>query len=101
MLALGEIGPEAKAGVPALIEALGADLIFSKALAAQALGRIGPEAKAAIPRLIEIHNDIQNTERASFAEAIRAIDLGAALRGGPIECPSTRRLTAVSALGEV
>ena len=49
---------------------------------AQALGRIGPEAKAAIPRLIEIHNDIQNTERGSFAKAIKAIDPGAALRRG-------------------
>jgi HEAT repeat protein len=80
--ALREIGPEAKAGVPALIEALGAESIFEKAIAAQALGRIGPEAKAALPRLIEIHNDIHNTERKSFAQAIKAIDPDAALRAG-------------------
>ncbi len=74
VLALGEIGPEAKGGVPAMIEALNADTIWGKAVVAQAIGHVGPGAKAAIPRLIDIHNDLYNTERASFAEAIKAID---------------------------
>lgn len=82
VIALGEIGQEAEAGVPALIEALGVESIFGKAIASQALGRIGPKAKAAIPRLIEIHNDIHNTERESFAQAIKAIEPEAALREG-------------------
>ncbi len=82
VLALGEIGPEAKAGVPALIEALNADSIYGKAVVAEAIGKIGPGAKAAIPRLIDIFNDIYNTERATFAKAIMAIDAEAAAREG-------------------
>lgn|GEM_PF-6425420 len=68
--------------MPALIEALEVESLFGKAGTAQALGRIGPEAKAALPRLIEIHNDIHNTERRSFARAIKAIDPEAARRAG-------------------
>ena len=45
VLVLGEIGPPAKAGVPALIEALNADSIFGKAVVAQALGHIGPSTR--------------------------------------------------------
>ena len=81
-LALGEIGPDAKAGVPALIEALNADSIYGKAVVAEAIGKIGPGAKAAIPRLIDIFNDIYNTERATFAKAIIAIDAEAAASVG-------------------
>jgi HEAT repeat protein len=82
VIALGEIGPEAKAGVPALIDALNSDSILGKAIVAKALSQIGPEARAAVPRLIEIHNDLFNTERASFASAIKAIDPEAAARAG-------------------
>ncbi len=80
--ALGEIGPAAETAIPALIEALGQESIFGKALAAEALGRIGPKAKAAIPRLVEIHNEIHNIERKTFGEAIEAIDPDAARRAG-------------------
>lgn len=82
VIALGDIGPEAKPAVPALIEALKTESIFGKAIVAQALTRIGAAAKAAIPRLIEIYDDIHNTERDSFAKAIKAIDLEAAAPAG-------------------
>jgi streptogramin lyase len=73
-MALGDIGPAAKSGVPALIAALGQGSIFHKVLVAKALGKIGPDAQAAIPRLIAIHHELDNTERKSFAKAIAAID---------------------------
>ena len=50
--ALGKIGPDAKAAVPYLIEALN-DLIVQSSVT-NALGEIGPNAKAAVPHLIEI-----------------------------------------------
>jgi HEAT repeat protein len=50
--ALQRIGPDARAAVPALIEALqDGDLMFD---AAMALGAIGPGAKAAVPALKEL-----------------------------------------------
>ena len=51
--ALGEIGPEAKAAVPALIEASKHEEAGVRANATYALGRIGSDAKAAVPALIE------------------------------------------------
>ncbi len=82
VLALGEIGPEAGAALPALIEALEVDSIFGKAIVAEVLGKIGPAARVAVPRLVEIHNDLHNTERPSFAKAIKALDPEAAMRAG-------------------
>lgn len=73
-MALGDIGPAAKSGVPAEIDALGHGSIFAKVSVAKALGKIGPDAQAAIPRLIAIHHELDNTERKSFARAIAAID---------------------------
>ncbi len=52
IMAIGRIGPEAKATVPLLIEALKVKRVQSSAL--EALARIGPEAKAAVPALTDI-----------------------------------------------
>ena len=51
--ALGNVGPEAKAAVPALTETLKDKDDFVCQCAAYALGNIGPEAKAAVPALTE------------------------------------------------
>src|SRR5262245_16393192 len=50
ILTLGEIGPDAKAAVPLLIEALKDENLHYEAVVA--LGDIGPEAKAAVPALL-------------------------------------------------
>jgi HEAT repeat protein/WD40 repeat protein len=71
--ALGRIGPQAKAAVPALIELLregGPDL---KPLAAEALGCIGPEAKLAVPLLIEALKDEIQPIRFSATFALKRI----------------------------
>ena len=51
---LGEIGPEAKPAVPALIETLKKGDIRLRGPAAEALGKIGPDAKTAIPALAAV-----------------------------------------------
>ncbi len=71
--ALGEIGPAARAAVPALIRAMGRredgqDEFLEYAV--RALGRIGPEARAAVPalhRLLGERNDV-------FDHAVWALD---------------------------
>ena len=50
--AMGQIGPDAREAVPALIEALMDTVADVRYWSALALGRIGPEAKAAVPTLI-------------------------------------------------
>ena len=56
-LALGRIGPEAKAAVPALVKALGDRNAHVRADAASALYFIGPAAKTAVPALIGLLGD--------------------------------------------
>ena len=63
--ALENIGPESKAAVPALIEALKDRDVRTRAAAA--LGKIGPEAKLAVPALIEI---LKNKDRNVVWDAI-------------------------------
>ena len=65
---LGEIGPDAKPAVPALISAL--KNANARIDAANALGSIGPGAKEAIPKLQEIIED-KNTKRdKNFAKSV-------------------------------
>jgi HEAT repeat protein len=56
-MALGGIGPAAKAAVPALIEALNDKGFNVRYWAATSLGQIGPAAKDAVPALIEALKD--------------------------------------------
>jgi uncharacterized protein (TIGR03067 family) len=55
--AMGQIGPEAKAAVPLLVDALKVDKGVVSRSAVTALGRIGPEAKSAMPALIDVLGD--------------------------------------------
>ena len=49
---LGRIGPEAKAAVPALVEALNDENTVTRQEVLFALASIGPEAKAAVPAIV-------------------------------------------------
>src|SRR5262245_53533663 len=50
--AVGQLGPKARAAVPAVMEVLKDKDLATRSLAAYALGQIGPEAKAAVPAVI-------------------------------------------------
>lgn len=71
--ALGEIDPDAKAAVPALIGGVkwGSGRVQCR-FAPEALGRIGPDAKAAVPALIEEaenkNNDFRNRDAWALGE---------------------------------
>ncbi len=69
-VALGKIGPDAKAAVPALIEALKDENSEMRRRVAVALGNIGPDAKAAVPALIEALKDENKNVRDSAAVAL-------------------------------
>ncbi len=71
--ALGGIGPEAKAAVPALIEALKDPEGDVRREAAQTLGQIGPEAKAAVPALSEALKDTEWEVRSGAGRALGGI----------------------------
>ena len=71
--ALGQIGPEAKAAVPALMELLKDTDSELRWLAALALGQIGPEAKAAVPALMELLKDEEEKVYREAAEALGKI----------------------------
>ena len=72
--ALAQIGPKAKAAVPALAQALKDEDEWVRANAAEALGRIGPEAKAAVPALIQaLKNEDVLRVRWGAAEALGQI----------------------------
>jgi hypothetical protein len=64
-LALGRIGPSAKAAVPALVTAL-KDASGDHDGAASAIGHIGVDAASAIPVLIEVLKR-ERSDRAAFA----------------------------------
>jgi HEAT repeat protein len=69
---LSKIGPEAKAAVPALIEALEDNK--NRSLAANALGSIGSKAKAAVPTLIEALKDADWSIRVFATWALEQIN---------------------------
>jgi len=75
-LALGEIGPDARDAVPALIKVYNSpwsDIISGRQkvdAAIWALGRMGPAAKRAVPMLIRALNDFWWQTRDTAAEAL-------------------------------
>jgi HEAT repeat protein len=72
--ALGRLGPEAKAAVPALISALNDPA--ARIDAALALGEIGPAARSAIPALTSIADEKKPKDKAlkkAAADALRKI----------------------------
>ena len=70
---LSDIGPDAKAAVPALIKALEDDDESVRTAAARALGNIGPAAKEAVPSLILALRDDEWSIREDTAEALGKI----------------------------
>jgi HEAT repeat protein len=70
---LSRLGPEARAAVPALIEALKGKDTLVRAHAALALGRIGPQASPAVPVLTELLGDPEWTVRRQAALALGRI----------------------------
>src|SRR5437763_1050288 len=73
-LALGKLGPGARAAVPALGAALRDEYEAVREQAAWALGQIGPDAKAAVPALRTALRDSMNSVRRAAGEALKTID---------------------------
>ena len=71
--ALNEMGPAAKAAVPALIRLLDDKAKGVRQDAALAFGAIGPDAKASVPALIKLLDDKENGVRLNAAQALGAI----------------------------
>ena len=80
--AVGEIGPEAKSMVPALLEALREQDSVAQDFVAEALGHIGAEARAAIPALVEALRPPNTSLAARAGEALKRIDPKAAAKAG-------------------
>jgi len=72
-LALGEMGPQAQAAVPALIKALDDDRPEVRLQAAIALGEIGPDAKPAASTIIKLIDDSFPSVRAAAIFALGRI----------------------------
>jgi HEAT repeat protein len=72
-IALGEIGPEARAAVPALMGLVKNPRDGYSAVYCQALGRIGPEAKEALPVLEDALRDEDRGIRFAAADALTRI----------------------------
>jgi len=79
-LAIGEMGPKAKAAVPDLVDALKDKSGRVRRFAAKALGQIGPKAKAAVPSLTEALKDDEVGSMAGYA--LKKIDPEAARKAG-------------------
>lgn len=72
-LALGEIGPQAKAAVPALIKVLADDRPEVRLQATIALAEIGPDAKPAVGELVKLLADPFDSVRLTTAFALGRI----------------------------
>jgi HEAT repeat protein len=89
--ALGRIGPEAEAAIPALQELLKDDEAEVRGTAAGALGRLG--AKAAIPRLTELLDDKAHYFKGESFLDTEPLELG----GRPYESVTRIRVRAIAA----
>jgi HEAT repeat protein len=65
---LGDLGPAAKAAIPALLK--GMETEAERGGIVQALGRIGPEAKAVVPALLDLLDGKDANERLAAAVAL-------------------------------
>jgi len=68
--ALGKLGTEAKAAVPALIASLKDENMFVRRYSAQSLGKIGPAAKSAVPALTKSLEDMRKEVAEAATEAL-------------------------------
>src|SRR5262249_4934277 len=75
--ALGRIGPDARAAVPVLMEALAAPepYLMFRYRVAKALGGIGPAAKAAVPALTAIARDRSDKSEVREAAAVAVMKI--------------------------
>ncbi len=100
-IALGRIGPAARAAVSPLTTALNDQESHVRVKAAEALGEIGPDAAPAIPALIQALDDPMTREQASAA--LKGIGTTAipALREAARSPDQELRIAAIHALGQV
>jgi HEAT repeat protein len=74
--ALGQLGADSKAAVPALTAALKDRDVFVRRFAAQSLGAIGTEARSAIPALKQSLNDPRMEVQTAAADALGKMGVG-------------------------
>lgn len=72
-IAVGEMGDDAKAGIPKLIRVLRSENKAIRRSAASVLGKMGPEGKVAIEPLIEALDDSEEDVRNKAAESLANI----------------------------
>jgi HEAT repeat protein len=94
--ALAQIGPRARASVPALAEALTDEHPRVREEAARALGKVGVDARAAAFRLVAALKDRDPAVRAAAAEAAVQPLIGV-LQQGDLD----KRLAAARILGDI
>ena len=70
---LSRLGPEARAAVPALIDALRSKEAPVRESAALALGQIGPDARTAVPALTRLTQDPDHLVRKAAQEALQQL----------------------------
>lgn len=73
-IALGKMGPDAKAAVPTLTKALKDTEGRVRAAAARALGRVGAQARSSAASVVELLKDPDPAVRASAAGALHGIE---------------------------
>ena len=71
---LGDMGPEAKNAVPALIEQLNSSEDYLRESAVLTLGAIGPQAKESLPALRKMKDDPDALIRSAAERAIREVE---------------------------
>lgn len=76
--AIGDIGPAAAAGVPALVKALKDPVAKVRRDAVRSLGQIGPAARAALDDVRKATGDPDSNVQAAATRALRLIDPAAA-----------------------
>lgn len=90
-VALGRIGPEARAAVPRLIELLDSEDAEMRLATIGALGSIGPDAAAAVPRLLEIRRGNADGQVRSVSQVQKAAAAALAkIRGAKEEAKAER-----------
>ena len=91
--ALGDIGPTARAAVPALIKALNDESTYVCAAAAKALGRVGEKSTAALLALIGALNEKHVVSEAATAiSALMGHPMGWGSAVPKVRLPSTQKV---------
>lgn len=80
---LARLGPPAAEAVPAIIPLLNDRLLLHRYLAIETLGAIGPAAAQSLPALRQLLVDQEQVVRDAAADALRVVESGPSLKGGP------------------